>query len=310
MTSAMPRRPTVSVEGGRGDASHVANHHRIDGEQLRVRGRIGRERAADLLLALDHDLDPDRGPPTPGAQGADVHEDVRLRVGRAAAEDRPVALGRLERRRLPLRLVADRDDVVVPVEEDGRRSVGGGDLADDHRRGVGQLEELELLHTESRRSSETASRPRAAPGGSRAETRARTPTGSRRAAPGLLQARHRRRDSRGECVVVDVPCHALRRVAVRRPGRPGLERAARIGDHRSSPMGAGAVKRERSAAGRWAASAGRTARARRDAPGARSARTGPPRAGRPGRRELGPEEERRGVEVDRVEKTRTAVIEP
>ena len=57
-----------------------------------------------------------------------MHQDVRLRVGRAAAEDRAVPLGRLERRGLPLRLFADRDDVVVAVEEDGRRARRRRDL--------------------------------------------------------------------------------------------------------------------------------------------------------------------------------------
>ena len=81
-------------------------------------------------------LIPTGGLPVPGAQRADVHEDVRLRVGRAASVDRAVALGRLERRRLPLRLVADRHDVVVAVQQHGRRAGGRRDLAHDDGRGV------------------------------------------------------------------------------------------------------------------------------------------------------------------------------
>ena len=61
--------------------------------------------------------------------------------------DRAVALGRLERRRLPLRLVARRHHVVVPVEQDGRSALRAGDLAGDHRRRIRQLERAEVLDT-------------------------------------------------------------------------------------------------------------------------------------------------------------------
>ena len=92
ITAAMPRRPTVSVgTPGRTlpmSAITIASQANSSGRDRRV----GRERAAGLLLALDHDLDPDRRLAAPGPQGADVHEDVRLRVGRAAAVDRAVAL--------------------------------------------------------------------------------------------------------------------------------------------------------------------------------------------------------------------------
>ena len=128
-------------------AAHVADHHRVRVEQLRTDRREGRERtAANLLLTLDHDLDADRRLPTPGADRTDVHEDVRFRIGRAPAVDRAVPFGRLEWRRVPLVLVADRNDVVVAVEQDRGRALGRGDLSEHHRRGVGQLERIEDRH--------------------------------------------------------------------------------------------------------------------------------------------------------------------
>ena len=123
VTTPIPRRPIVSV-GTPGRMLPMSPiDHRVRGEQLGPGRRERGERASRLLLALDDDLDPDRGLAIPRAQRADVHEDVRLRVGRAASVDRSVALGRLERRRLPLRLLADRHDVVVAVEEDGGRAL-------------------------------------------------------------------------------------------------------------------------------------------------------------------------------------------
>ena len=70
---------------------------------------------------------------------------VRLRVGAAASVDRAVALARLERRRLPLRLVSGRHDVVVPVQQNGRCAVGSRDLARDDGSGIGKLESGEVL---------------------------------------------------------------------------------------------------------------------------------------------------------------------
>ena len=52
-------------------------------------------------------LIPTGGCPSQARSAPTCIEDVRLRVGGAASVDRAVALGRLERRRLPLRLVAD-----------------------------------------------------------------------------------------------------------------------------------------------------------------------------------------------------------
>ena len=145
MTPAMPRSATVSV----GTPGRTLPMSPITiasaANSCGLRRRVGRERAPRLLLALDHDLDADGRLALPGAQRTDVHQDVRLGVGRAAAEDRAVALARLERRRLPLRLVPDRHDVVVRVQEDRRRARGRGDLTGDDRRRVRQLERAERL---------------------------------------------------------------------------------------------------------------------------------------------------------------------
>jgi len=104
----------------RADRAHVADDQRAGSEALRIgRGIAGERAAADPLIALDADLDADRGPARPGAQRSHVGDDVRLRVGGPAAEERAVALGRLERRRVPQRLVARRDDVVVAVQQHG-----------------------------------------------------------------------------------------------------------------------------------------------------------------------------------------------
>ena len=74
-----------------------------------------------------------------------MDEDVRLGVGRAAPEDRPVALGRLEGRRRPKLLVTGGNDVVVAVEEHGRRTLGRRDLARDDRSRAGQVDRPEVL---------------------------------------------------------------------------------------------------------------------------------------------------------------------
>ncbi len=140
-----PPQPDREGRHAGADAPHVADQHRIGAERLRVRRGVGVEGAADLLLPLDHDLDPDRRPSLPGPERTDVRQDVRLGVGRAASEDRVVAPRRLERGRVPELLVAGRDDVVVRVQEHRRRTGRGGDLADDDRGRVRKLEGADLL---------------------------------------------------------------------------------------------------------------------------------------------------------------------
>jgi hypothetical protein len=84
----------------------------------------------------------------PGAERSDVSDHVRLGGGTSAPVDRAVALSRLERRRVPLRLVAGGHDVVVPVQQYRRGSFGPRDLAGEDRGRVGQIERREVLHTD------------------------------------------------------------------------------------------------------------------------------------------------------------------
>ena len=141
----------------RANAAHVGDQHRVCPERLGIGRRVRVERAADLLLALDDELDADRRTAVPGAERTDVRDHVRLRVGRATTEERTVALDRLERRRGPQRFVATGDDVVMRVEENGRGAVGHGNRTGDDGRSVGQAQSLELVTPALRRSSTTRS---------------------------------------------------------------------------------------------------------------------------------------------------------
>ena len=84
-------------------------------------------RRADLFLAFENDLDV-HGKPAVLLQvrfdGLEVHEHLALVVGGAARVDLAVAHRRLERRRLPEIERIDRLYIVMPVEEDGRRTLG------------------------------------------------------------------------------------------------------------------------------------------------------------------------------------------
>jgi len=124
----------------------VGDQDGVRAKRLRVRRRIPLlQGASHLLLTFDQELDPDWRLAVPGAKRADVDEDVALRVRRPPSVDRAVALCRLERRRCPERLVAGWHDVVVTVEQNRRRTVGGGDLARDHRCGALELDGGEAL---------------------------------------------------------------------------------------------------------------------------------------------------------------------
>ena len=79
--------------------------------------------AADLLLALDEELDVERQAAVllqMGLDRLDVHEHLALVVGGAARVDLAVADGRLERRAGPEVHGIDRLHVVVAVEQDRR----------------------------------------------------------------------------------------------------------------------------------------------------------------------------------------------
>jgi len=76
-------------------------------------------RAADLLFALDDPADVDRQPAVVVERADDGETDSELAfvVGRPAREQLPVALRRLERRRVPQLERVDGLDVVVVVEQ-------------------------------------------------------------------------------------------------------------------------------------------------------------------------------------------------
>jgi hypothetical protein len=87
---------------------------------------------AALLLALDHDLDGDRGSRRERADRGGVRHDPALVVGGSAPVHTAVSDGRLEGRGVPFVERALRLDVVVGVEQDGRRPIRTAQLA-EHR---------------------------------------------------------------------------------------------------------------------------------------------------------------------------------
>ena len=105
---------------------------------------------ADLLLALDEQLDVDRQVVAQRAQGGEVDGDAGLVVGGAPAEQASAALDRLEGVRRPLREVAGRLHIVVGVEQDGGPLVAGVALPQDG--GVRALD-LEQAHVAEARIS-------------------------------------------------------------------------------------------------------------------------------------------------------------
>ena len=139
---------TAQAGGESGDAdvpvAAVGDHDHVGAELLEVLLQQGREAVgADLLLALDEHHDVDRQVVAVDAQRAEVGGDPGLVVGGAAGVETAVALGRLERRGVPVGVVVLRLDVVVGVEQHGRRAVAGRALVGDHRRatavGAGDL---------------------------------------------------------------------------------------------------------------------------------------------------------------------------
>ena len=121
------RRADVPVAG-------VGDDDGVGGEAVAVlledRAERGRAR---LLLALDEDRDADRQVAGVGAERGDVRHDAGLVVGGTAAVEATVALLGLERRAVPVGVVAGRLHVVVRVERHGRRALGAVEVADDGR---------------------------------------------------------------------------------------------------------------------------------------------------------------------------------
>src|SRR5690242_11201842 len=85
----------------------------------------GQVRAADLLLALEKELHVERQAALLGEErlhGLEHDVDRALVVRDAPATGGAAVHGQLERRGVPLGLIAGRLHVVVPVDEDGRRA--------------------------------------------------------------------------------------------------------------------------------------------------------------------------------------------
>ena len=91
---------------------------------------------ADLLLALDEHDEVDRQLVAEDPDGAEVGGDAGLVVGGTAAVEPVTPLGGLPRRGVPVGVVVLRLDVVVGVEQHGRRARGPGLLGDDGGRGA------------------------------------------------------------------------------------------------------------------------------------------------------------------------------
>ena len=132
--TVMRRRLEVPVAG-------IGDDDRIRGEQVAVLAEEVRERARrPLLLALDEHGDAEvevAGCLGERADGADVRHHAGLVVGGAATVQAVAALRRLERRRLPVLVLAGGLHVVVRVEEHGRPPVAG--RAAGHHRGLAEL---------------------------------------------------------------------------------------------------------------------------------------------------------------------------
>ena len=108
-------------EGGHADVpvAAVGDHDDVGPELVEVLLQERRQAVgADLLLALDEHHDVDRQVVAVHAQGAEVGGDAGLVVGGAAGVEPPVALGRLERRGVPVGVVVLGLHVVVGVEQD------------------------------------------------------------------------------------------------------------------------------------------------------------------------------------------------
>ena len=125
-TLIMPRRLTVAA--GRPTAALPVSQTRIASARSRSAslGHEGLEPAGALLLRpLDDELEVHGNVVAQGPQRREVHDDVALAVGGAAAVPAPVDLGQLERRCAPGVLVERWLHVVVGVQQH-RRGVGVG----------------------------------------------------------------------------------------------------------------------------------------------------------------------------------------
>ena len=110
---------------------------------------------ADLLLALDEHRDADGQVVAEDPERAEVGGDAGLVVGGAAGVEPAVALGRLERRGVPVGVVVLGLDVVVGVEQHGRRARPGRPCA---RSPPGRRPRRETMSTLSKPSARNSCR--------------------------------------------------------------------------------------------------------------------------------------------------------
>ena len=129
--------------------SSVAYDHRITCQPI---GRGSQERlqvdASDFFLTFEAQLHVHRHPETAldsGLERLDVHQDLALVVVRAACVDAAVLVRRLERRRVPELLRVYRLNVVVSIDQHGRR-VGIHDLVCHHERISFRRDDLDVVH--------------------------------------------------------------------------------------------------------------------------------------------------------------------
>ena len=134
----------------------VADDDHVGLEPVAVLGDPRLEaRRAVFLLPFEHEGQVDRRRPADRAQGlegAQVHHQLALVVRDAAADEPAVADERLERRVLPQVEGVDRLDVVVAVDDDGRRARRLVDPAVDDRMQVGR-DDLDLGRAQAAQAS-------------------------------------------------------------------------------------------------------------------------------------------------------------
>ena len=146
----------------RGDARPVvpgvADHGHVGAEQIRVPlHELGEVGGGALLLALDQELHRDGHVVPERPQRGGVDHDPRLVVGGAAPVQAAVADLGFERRRVPLLERAFRLDVVVGVQQDGRRALRPVDLAEHRRVPAVELQEPGVRHPAAMKMSRVAS---------------------------------------------------------------------------------------------------------------------------------------------------------
>jgi hypothetical protein len=100
----------------------VADQDGIGTQLVGVSGHEALQGSGGFFGPLHDQFQVDRHLVAKGAQRGQVHHDVAFAIGGAAAVPAPVHLGQLERRGPPVGLAQRRLDVVMGVEQHGRRA--------------------------------------------------------------------------------------------------------------------------------------------------------------------------------------------